>query len=259
MAIDEEIEWGSIREAAARGGAREVARGVVERDPEERRQLWRLALRRLDDRESPLRSFETIIDVAQAGIDDAMTLSNQARDSESAATWADAANVLSYNLSAALADCWPDDPAPRERHHFEIGLRAAEDCIRWRWELGKPPDRRAMGYWAAGMHHLSLGNLLEAWGSFTTAEKLARGTLKGSHGAGVEPEGDFGVILYHGYAGIARWVMGEDEGRRDYERACRAFEGTGHSDPERKEDADFGLEQLRWVEKKFVAGRKGQG
>jgi hypothetical protein len=254
--IDEELEGGVVVEAAARGGAREVARRVFERDPEARRGLWRLALRRLDDRDSAPRNFELLIDVAQAGIDDSMTLANQAKDAESAASWADAANVLSYNLSAALADCWPDDTAPRETHHFEIGLRAAEDCIRWRWELGKPPDRRGMAYWAAGMHHLSLGHVLESWGAFATAEKLARGTAKGNHGAGVEPDGDFGVILYHGYAGIARWVMGEDEGRRDYERACRAFEQTGGDDAERREDAKFGLEQLRWVERKFIAGKK---
>ncbi|MEK7347457.1 MAG: hypothetical protein AABZ94_01160 [Candidatus Eisenbacteria bacterium] len=254
--IDEELEWGLLQEATARGGARELARLVFERDPDTRRSLWRLALRRLDDRESPLRNFEFLIDVAQAGIDDSMTLANQAGDGETASTWADAANVLSYNLSAALADCWPDDPAPRETHHFEIGLRAAEDCIRWRWELGKPPDRRGMAYWASGMHHLSLGNLIESYGAFVTAEKLARGTTKGHHGAGVEPEGNFGVILYHGYAGIARWLMGEDEGRRDYERACRAFEHTGAADPERKEDAQFGLEQLRCVEKKFTPGKR---
>jgi len=160
--IDEELDWGILRDAIERGGAREVARVVFERDPDARRALWRLAFRRLDDRDSPLRSFELLIDLAQAAIDDSMTLSNQAVDAEGAATWADAANILSYNLSAALADCWPDDLAPRERHHFEIGLRAAEDCIRWRWELGKPPDRRGMAYWAAGMHHLSLGNELES-------------------------------------------------------------------------------------------------
>lgn len=250
--IDEELEWGLLHEATSRGGMRELARLVFERDPDTRRSLWRLALKRLDDRESPLRNFELLIDVAQAGIDDSMTLANQATDGDAAKSWADAANILSYNLSAALADCWPDDPGPRETHHFEIGLRAAEDCIRWRWELSKPPDRRGMAYWAAGMHHLSLGNLVESYGAFVTAEKLARGTTKGNHGAGVEPEGNFGVILYHGYAGIARWLMNEDEGRRDYERACRAFEHTGAADPERKEDAQFGLEQLRWVEKKFI-------
>ncbi|HEU4333143.1 MAG TPA: hypothetical protein VFT32_01495 [Candidatus Eisenbacteria bacterium] len=255
--LDEDLDWGHLREAAERGGAREVARVVFQRDAESRRGLWRLALRRFDDRESPLRNFELLIDIAQAGIDDSMTLANQAETAESAAEWADAANVLSYNLSAALADCWPDDPAPRERHHFEIGLRAAEDCVRWRWELAKPADRRAMAYWAAGMHHLSLGHLAEAWGGFSTAERLVRGEGKGGHGAGVTPGGDFGVILYHGYAGIARWLMGDDEGRRDFERACRAFEETYTRDTERKEDAQFGLEQLRWVEKKFIAAVKG--
>ena len=256
IAIDDELEWAALRDAAAHGGAREVARAVFERDPETRRGLWRLALKRFDEHGAPERNLELLIDVAQAGIDDAMTLSNQAADAETAASWADAANILSYNLSAALADCWPDDSVPREPHHFEIGLRAAEDCIRWRWELGKGPDRRAMAYWAAGMHHLSLGNIVEAYGAFVTAEKLARGTVKGHHGAGVEADGNFGVILYHGYAGVARWMMGEDEGRRDYERACRAFVGTGSSDKDRREDAQFGLEQLRCVERKFVASKK---
>jgi len=51
--------------------------------------------------------------------------------------------------------------------------------------------------------------------------------------------------------------MGEDEGRRDYERACRAFMETGGGNAERKEDAQFGLEQLRWVEGKFIAAKKG--
>jgi hypothetical protein len=255
-AIDEELDWGVLRDAAERGGAREVARAVFQREPESRRDLWRMALRRFDERAEPRRNFELLIDIAQAGIDDAMTLANQATDGAAAAEWADAANVLSYNLSAALADCWPDDPAPRERHHFEIGLRAAEDCIRWCWELGKSADRRAMGYWAAGMHHLSLGNLAEAWGGFSTAERLVRGDAKGGHGAGVSPGGDFGVILYHGYAGIARWLQGEDEGRRDFERACRAFEETHTTDPDRKEDARFGLEQLRWVEQRFVKASK---
>jgi hypothetical protein len=255
-AIDEELDWGVLRDAAERGGAREVARAVFQREPESRRDLWRMALRRFDERVEPRRNFELLIDIAQAGIDDAMTLANQATDGAAAAEWADAANVLSYNLSAALADCWPDDPAPREPHHFEIGLRAAEDCIRWRWELGKSADRRAMGYWAAGMHHLSLGNLAEAWGGFSTAERLVRGDAKGGHGAGVSPGGDFGVILYHGYAGIARWLQGEDEGRRDFERACRAFEETHTTDPDRKEDARFGLEQLRWVEQRFVKASK---
>ena len=254
--IDEELDWGILRAAVERGGAKELARAVFLRDPEIRRPLWRLALRRLDERDSPLRNFELMIDVAQAGIDDAMTLSNQAPDAATAAEWADAANVLSYNLSAALADCWPDDPAPRERHHFEIGLRAAEDCIRWRWELGKSADRRAMAYWAAGMHHLSLGNLAEAWGGFATAERLARGDAKGGHGSGVVAGGDFGVILYHGYAGIARRLLGDDEGRRDYERACRAFEETHTKDPERQEDARFGLEQLHCVEAKFIPAKK---
>ena len=41
--IDEELEWGLLHEATSRGGMRELARMVFERDPDTRRSLWRLA------------------------------------------------------------------------------------------------------------------------------------------------------------------------------------------------------------------------
>jgi hypothetical protein len=86
----------------------------------------------------------------------------------------DTGNIFSYNLLADLADCWPDDDLPRERHHFEEGLRAAEDCIRWREELGKPNDRKAMAWWGKGAHLLSLDRANEAVDAFkTTCDRFA--------------------------------------------------------------------------------------
>ena len=149
----------------------------------------------------------------------------------------------------------PGDEAPRERRHFEAGLRAAEDCVRWRRELGKPPDKRAMAYWAAGMHQMSLGNLYEALGAFETAAGLARLSVVGTGRDEVKAGSDFGVLLYAGYLGIARWMLGDHEGRTLYEAACAAFdETTTKSEGEQQEDAVFGVAQLRWVAGKFRPG-----
>ena len=149
----------------------------------------------------------------------------------------------------------------REGRHFEAGLRAAYDCIVWRQELGKPPDRRAMAHWAAGMHQLSLGNLVEALCTFEAAFGLALDAAAVADGgddirpeAYVKPNGDFGVILYFGYAGIARHLLGDESGARQYEQACAAFADTlkNPKDGEVAEDAKFGMDQLRWVERKFA-------
>jgi hypothetical protein len=69
----------------------------------------------------------------------------------------------------------------------------------------------------------------------------------------VKQNGDFSVILYYGYAGIARHLLGDESGTRQYEQACAAFTETlrNPKDKEGAEDAQFGIDQLRWVEAKF--------
>ena len=111
------------------------------------------------------------------------------------------------------------------------------------------------------MHQLSLGNLVEAVFGFEAALGLAVQAAAASPAtselkpvAYVKSGGDFGVILYYGYAGIARHLIGDASGSREFEQACAAFEGTTQTskDEEALEDAKFGLDQLRWVERKFV-------
>jgi hypothetical protein len=130
----------------------------------------------------------------------------------------------------------------------------------WRQELNKPPDRRAMAHWVAGMHQLSLGNEIEALCAFEAAfglalESVTAGGDDGAPEAYVRPNGDFGVTLYFGYAGIARQRLGDEAGARQLEQACAAFEETVRSpkDAEAEEDARFGLDQLRYVERKYSA------
>ncbi|TMQ50923.1 MAG: hypothetical protein E6K71_01435 [Candidatus Eisenbacteria bacterium] len=258
-----------LRSALEEGGGGSVVafiQGTPE--PEQRRKLYTLARLSFPDRKSADRRFDDLIRVARAGIVEGLRQAELARargDTDEARECIDFANRLSYNLSADLAECWPGDEAPRERRHFESGLRAAYDCIVWRQELGKPPERRAMAHWAAGMHQLSLGNHIEALCDFEAAFGLAlQGAVAAGGAAGaagdqrpeafVKANGDFGVILYFGYAGTARHLLGDASGTRQFEQACAAFAGTlkAPRDKQAAEDAEFGLDQLRWVERKFM-------
>ena len=130
-----------------------------------------------------------------------------------------------------------------------------------------------MAHWAAGMHQLSLGNPIEALCGFEAAFGLAlQGAVAARAAAGggtpapdakpeafVKPNGDFAVILYYGYAGIARHLLGDSTGTRQFEQACAAFAGTlkAPGDKDAAQDAEFGLDQLRWVERKFMAAGAG--
>jgi hypothetical protein len=277
-----------LKAALEEGGAPKVVAFIQNApDAELRRNLYSLVRRAFPERNEGAKNFDDLIFVTRAGIAEAFRQAELARarvDLELANECKDSANRLSYNLAADLAECWPGDEAPRERRHLESGFRAACDCIVWRQELGKPPDRRAMAYWAAGMHQLSLGNPIEALGWFETAAGLAAKAIGskaetageaggptdgvGTPEAGglnaadyVKPGGDFGVILYHGYAGIARHLLKNPDGMHQYKRACLSFQGTinNFKDPEMVEDARFGLEQLQWVERRFMSAEKEGG
>ncbi len=235
------------------GGAAAVIRYIEAiEDLETRRTVYAMAQKGFGNREWAGRNFDALVEVVTAGIGEALQQALEAEEGETAWKLTDFANRLSYNLSADLAECWPGDEAPRERRHFEAGLRAAEDCVRWRRELGKPPDRRAMAYWAAGMHQMSLANLYEALGAFETASGLARLAVTGTGRDEVKAGSDFGVLLYAGYLGIVRWMLGDPAGRAQYEAACAAFdESAAKFEGEEQEDAVFGVAQLRWVAEKF--------
>ena len=268
MAVDDRDEEHrrKLREVHAEGGADKVVAFIQGTpDPALRRKLYSLSRQILPDRKATGRSFDGMIRMARSGVAECLRQAELARAREDAAEaqeCIDTANKLSYNLAADLAACWPGDETPRERHHFESGLRAAYDCVVWRQELNKPPDRRAMAHWVAGMHQLSLGNEIEALCAFEAAFGLALEAAavadqgeEGKPEAYVKANADFGIVLYFGYAGIARQRLGDEAGARQLEQACAAFEETVRNpkDAEAAEDAQFGLDQLRYVERKYSA------
>src|SRR4051812_28202301 len=131
-----------VPELAARlasGGAAAVIAFIAgHADAAKRRQLFSVAQREFGRRENAARDLDALIAICRAGIDDGIRQAEAETSPVEAAKRKDFANVLSYNFAADLAECWDGDKVPRARRHFEAGLAAAKDCIRWRDELGKP-------------------------------------------------------------------------------------------------------------------------
>lgn len=167
---------------------------------------------------------------------------HQAGDEATSRRRTELANVISYNLAADLADCWPGDRPPLTEAHFEEGLKAAEDCIQWRDELMKGPGATSMAWWAKGMHLLSLGRHEEAVRSFHQSLTLAREIAQSDE--------DFGVVLGRGYTGLARWIAGEQAGRDEYREALGVF-ANQLMDEDHKDDARFGIDQLETVKLRY--------
>lgn len=248
-----EIHWEEMRARMEAGGAAAVADFVAGFNDEERRKLYSFAQIAFYGREWTGKRFDGYVEVANAGIAEGLRQAEAATSAEDSARLVDFANVLSYNLSADLAECWPGDTLPRERRHFEAGLKAAEDCIRWREELGKGPGPFAMAYWAKGMHQLSLGDAGGASGNFKKSLNYYVEVAKEvGEATEVSPEAGFGLILADGYLGLAEWVKGDEAGKGRYENALAAFREGAEKYPDKKDDFDFGVAQLEWVKEKFI-------
>ena len=65
-------------------------------------------------------------------------------------------------------------------------------------------------------------------------------------------EGDFIVILGAGYVGLAEWVRGAETGQGRYEEAVAAFREGAEKYEDKKDDFQFGIDQLEWVKGKFI-------
>lgn len=215
-------------------------------DDLERRKLFAFAQQAFSSRDWPGKSLESLIAVVEAGIAEGLSAAAAASDSETRAQRIDFANILAYNLAADLAECWPGDQVPRTRAHLEKGLELAERCLAWRAELKKGPGPFSMAYWVRGMHRLSLGAFAEAQEDFAQsldcAVKAAQGEGQASE---CKPGAAFAVILGHGYLGLARTMLGTAGGAELYQEALDTFAQTIEQFPDQKDDAQFGIDQLR--------------
>jgi tetratricopeptide (TPR) repeat protein len=220
---------------------------IASQPEEERLALFALAQRALSGRDTEEKNLDEYILVVDAGIAEALRRSEAESDPERARAFLDQANIFSFNLLADVADCWPGEGSRPEQRHFIEGLRAAENCIRWRELLAKPPEKKAMAWWGKGMHLLSLGRIDEAAEAFRHTVEL------------VMPDG--GVpdrtstdeqLLYSGYLAIAAIRQGDDAARRRYDAIIAALEQQ-LSEEATREDAEFCIAQLRTVEQRYLA------
>jgi len=247
--------WPAMRTAAEERGAEGIIEYIQAReDDTERRVLFAFARMGLTNPGWEAGSFELLIEVSDAGIAEMLRQAQAAPDEETRAKRIDGANVISYNLSADLADCWPGDDTERSPEHYRRGLKAAKDCIHWREELGKGPGPFSMAYWAKGMHELSLGETAKASDSFATSYDFAK---QSAQEAGetfeLSPEAGFVVILGAGYLGLAQWAKGDPAGKQLYDQAAAAFH-TQMQDEAKKDDAEFGMMQLEKVRARYTPG-----
>lgn len=242
-----------LKERFAAGGAEAVlafVRGFEA--PIDRRKLFLLAHQTLGTAECP--SLDGYVALMRAAIEDVLAMAAAETDPAERAKRTDFANVLSFNFSAHLAACWPEDARPREERHHREGLAAAERCLAWRRELGKGPGPFALAWWAKGAHELSLGRPSDAAESFERSRESAADALRAA-GAEAPPGADFGVVLAEGYRGIALERAGDPSGSRTFDAACAAFERTAsRGEGEAKEDAEFGLAQIRCMRERVGAG-----
>jgi hypothetical protein len=244
-----EKHWPRLRELMAAGGPDAVIGFIEEQEEDAKRlALFQLAQRGFGERVPDL-ELDDLVDIVEAGIDEALRQAETARDAgdeKRADALTDAANVLSYNLSAALADCWPGDARARERRHFELGLEAAELCLGWREELRKGPLPFSMAWWAKGMHLLSLARHDEAANAFEESLRHAFAHAA-AHGASanVDATGDRSVLLAAGYLEIARTRQGRP--RTALDRVLAALDEAAEKRPHDRDDLAFAASQLREV------------
>lgn len=238
-----------------RGAEGVVAFALAHADPAERRQLFALAHQVIGCADGHAGNLDGYVALMRCAIDEYLRQAADESDPAEAAKRKDGANVLAFNMAASLAECWPEDGAPREERHFLEGLHAAQRCLAWRRELGKGPGPFALAWWAKGAHELSLGRFVDAAHSFGESATDAVEAARASGGiASVAAGGDFGVVVAEGYTGIALERAGDAAGPGRFAAAIAAFEATtATGSVEAADDARFGIAQLRCMRERLEA------
>ncbi len=227
-------------------------------DAESRRKLYSLAQKTFGSVTCERRDLDALISVVRGGIHEGLRQFAAESDRDLADKFKNFSSVLSYNLAADLAECWPEDDLPREPRHFQAGLNAANDCLKWRVELRKGPYPFSIAWWARGIHEMSLGLFDEATDSF---EKATDYGIQAAHpvGSSHDVDSDFNVLLNRGFGGLAARLGNHPVGEAKFAAACELFAAIARTgEGEAKRDAAFGLAQLECAAKRITAERLAQ-
>ncbi len=236
-------QWPELKTVLESDGAGALVRRIDAFPAEQRMALFTCARNGLVMDEWRGRNLDDYVTVADAGIRWLSSVAAASKPNDRP-LFLGAANVISFNLAADLADCWPGDDVERTRAHFERGRDAGEACVAWRRELGVSPNSQQLGWWALGYHQLRLEQFDEAYESFGNARRWAvKDAAQDAAETHVGVAAPFSVNLNAGYQALAAWARGDEEAAEAFGEALDAFRSQLEN-PERADDAQFGLDQL---------------
>ncbi len=240
-------QWPELRSILEQGGPESFVAAILGHESDaERSALFRFARQGLAFEEWRGKSLDAYMEVVNAGCawlgERAETVPPGERND-----YLGVLAELTFNFAADIADCWPGDDEPRQRRHFERGVEVAEQSVGLRAELDKPNGSKHLGWWAFGYHQLRLGNTAAAADCMERSLEHARRAAReaGDHDE-ITSLAPFPVLIGAGYLGLARIADGEPSGRDLYGEALAALQAQ-LTEPSRKDDARFGIDQLERV------------
>jgi hypothetical protein len=242
-----DLRWTELRHILDKSGiAACIAAIRSETDNARRNQLYRLAVRKLGGGVGATSAdLDAMITIGDNGIRDLLGIASSCTDE--AAQWEDLANILAYNLSANLCDCWGDGDS-RERKHFEAGLGYADQALELRRKLNKGPGPFSMAYWARGKHLLSLGKPTEAAAVFRECLACEDAMARES---GMDPSviesAPSGALNARAFLGLSLLSAGDPAGKGMLGEALavlRTRSAEGEGEGEAKDDAQVYRDQV---------------
>jgi hypothetical protein len=240
-----ELRWSRLREVVDAEGAPGCITAIrSESDNARRNQLSRLAVRKLGGGVGATGSaLDAMIAIGDAAIQDLLKAATD--QPGEALRWLDNANVLAYNLSANLCDCWGDGDS-RQSRHFETGLRYANHALELRRKLNKGHGPFSMAHWVRGKHLLSLGKAIEASDAFRECLECETSLARES---GDNPDANesapAGLLNARAFLGLSLLRAGDPDGQAMLNAALevlrtRSTRGEG----EARDDAQVYREQI---------------
>jgi hypothetical protein len=240
--------WPSLRSVLEQAGPEAMVAAILERpDHDERIALLRFARQGVIIGDWDGKNLDAYVSIADATIS---WLGEQAEASEPGVRTEllGALAEYTFNLAADLADCWTGDDEPRRQDHFERAAEVAEQSVGLRDELDRPHSSKALGWWALGYHQLRLNHTDAAVDSMERSlEHARRQAREDGESDEISSRAPFAVLIGAGYLGLARIADGEPSGPDLYGEALAAFRAQ-LADPDRVDDAEFGIDQLERVE-----------